>query len=183
MPQSSFINLSLDVKDQILEKALKELLPQAGISIADQATDSQGILLTSPQPTQDHLCPSLNLHSFTWPMKFLDLLSHIENLPYQQDIKFAHFTLDIRDKKLKDLEAGKAQRLTEKEVQLLRCFYSNLGNDVSKSQLLCEIWGYHPDAETHTLETHIYRLRQKLEKDPNAPEVLLNGPKGYYLKK
>ena len=89
--------------------------------------------------------------------------------------------LDLREKILKNLKNNTPQRLTEKEGQLLRFFYQNQGIELSKETLLQEIWAYHPDAETHTLETHIYRLRQKLEEDPNNPEVLLNGKDGYLI--
>jgi DNA-binding response OmpR family regulator len=106
----------------------------------------------------------------------------LENLPYQQEITFSHFSLDLREKNLKNLKTQKTQRLTEKEVQLLRFFHQNKGQDMAKDKLLKEIWGYHPDVETHTLETHIYRLRQKIEEDPNAPDILLNGKEGYLIK-
>ena len=87
----------------------------------------------------------------------------------------------MREKILKNLKTQSLKRLTEKECQLLRFFHQNKGQEITKERLLKEIWDYHPEAETHTLETHIYRLRQKLEEDPNNPEVLLNGKDGYLI--
>ncbi len=182
MPQLSSLSLCLDISEKTLENALKELLAQAGIVIAEKEDNSQVLLHDSSEAQQEKPSPTLNILNFSRPIKFSELLSHIENLPYQKDVKFAHFSLEIRDKNLKNLKTNQAQRLTEKEVQLLLCLSSSLGCDVPKSKLLSEVWGYHPDTETHTLETHIYRLRQKLENDPNEPEVLLNGPEGYFIK-
>ncbi len=160
-------------------EAIKELLPQAGILIQERESEAEGILFAETPPESS--LPNLNLLSFSYPMRFLDLLGHIENLPYTQVILFSHFSLDLRDKILKNLNTNESQRVTEKEVQLLNFFYQNKGLEISKDTLLHEIWAYHPDSETHTLETHIYRLRQKLEEDPNVPKVLLNGKDGYYI--
>jgi DNA-binding response OmpR family regulator len=158
---------------------IKELLPQAGILIQDRESDAAGILYAEAKVESS--LPSLNLLNFSYPIRFLDLLSHIENLPYSQVIVFSHFSLDLRDKILINLNTNETQRVTEKESQLLHFFYQNKGVEISKDTLLQEIWAYHPDAETHTLETHIYRLRQKLEEDPNVPQVLLNCKDGYFI--
>ena len=172
------LNVHLKIHEDSTREVLKELLPQAGININEM--DPHVLLYTPPKP--ESLLPSLNLSGFSFPIRLFDLLTHIENLPFQKDITFAHFSLDIREKMLKNLDSDETQRLTEKEVQLLRFFHNNRGQEVSKETLLKEIWEYHPDAETHTLETHIYRLRQKLEEDPNTPQILLNGKLGYRLK-
>jgi DNA-binding response OmpR family regulator len=77
---------------------------------------------------------------------------------------------------------GKAgvRPLTAKEVDILRHFVRS-PKAVSKQALLADIWGYNPSASTHTLETHIYRLRQKIEADPYAPRLLLTIEGGYRL--
>lgn len=73
----------------------------------------------------------------------------------------------------------KPQRLTEKEVQLLTLLYEAKGAPVGRDALLREVWEYAEDVESHTLETHIYRLRQKIEDDPANPSVLLTAENGY----
>lgn len=72
-------------------------------------------------------------------------------------------------------------RLTEKEVQLLQMLYRQRGSVISKNELLNKIWSYVQGVETHTLETHIYRLRQKIELDPANPKILLTHESGYYV--
>ncbi len=174
------LQIYLPIHETILREALEDLLPQAGICIKGDENECDGILFTPPHQRSSSL-PSLNFLSLSRPLKFLELLSFLENLPYSQEITFAHFSLDLREKILKNLKTQELQRLTEKECQLLRFFHQNKGQDLSKDRLLKEIWDYHPDAETHTLETHIYRLRQKLEEDPNVPHILLNGKEGYWI--
>lgn len=72
-----------------------------------------------------------------------------------------------------------ALRLTEKEVEILRFLHEANGETVSRDELLQKVWAYAKDVETHTLETHIYRLRQKIEADPANPQILLTRESGY----
>jgi DNA-binding response OmpR family regulator len=69
--------------------------------------------------------------------------------------------------------------LTNKEVEVLR-YLQRAGGSVSRLDLLSEVWGYNRAVATHTLETHIYRLRQKLEADPCDARLLLTVPGGRY---
>jgi len=71
--------------------------------------------------------------------------------------------------------------LTEKETAILKFLYRAGDRPVNRDTLLGEIWGYHVGLTTHTLETHIYRLRQKIEADPSRPALLLTEPGGYRL--
>ena len=72
-------------------------------------------------------------------------------------------------------------RLTEKETAILRYLYRSGQNPVSREVLLQEVWGYNSGVTTHTLETHIYRLRQKIEKDPANAALLVTEAGGYKL--
>jgi hypothetical protein len=74
---------------------------------------------------------------------------------------------------------GDEIRLTEKEVAILVCLYEAEGKTVERQTLLDSVWGYAETAETHTLETHIYRLRQKIEKDSSNPKILVTNEFGY----
>ena len=71
-------------------------------------------------------------------------------------------------------------RLTERETHVLK-FLQRAGRAVERQVLLREVWGYNPAASTHTLETHIYRLRQKIEKDVSHCRLLLTEGSGYRL--
>ncbi|MCZ2327881.1 response regulator transcription factor [Bartonella sp. F02] len=72
-------------------------------------------------------------------------------------------------------------RLTEKEAAILKYLYHTKNQIVSRETLLKQIWGYNENIVTHTLETHIYRLRQKIEKDPFNAQILITEQNGYYL--
>ena len=72
-------------------------------------------------------------------------------------------------------------RLTEKETNILKFLYRAPFEVVNRDTLLQEVWGYNAAVTTHTLETHIYRLRQKIEPDPNNAQLLLTEPGGYRL--
>ncbi|MSO67699.1 MAG: response regulator transcription factor [Pseudolabrys sp.] len=76
---------------------------------------------------------------------------------------------------------GSKVRLTEKETAILRYLYRAGQKPVSRETLLQEVWGYNFGVTTHTLETHIYRLRQKVEKDAAAPSILVTEAGGYKL--
>jgi DNA-binding response OmpR family regulator len=80
--------------------------------------------------------------------------------------------LDEQDKKI---------RLTEKETNILKYLYRAGSAVVPRDILLHEVWGYNAGVTTHTLETHIYRLRQKIEPDPANARILVTEPGGYRL--
>ena len=71
--------------------------------------------------------------------------------------------------------------LTAMETAILKYLYLAGGNIVSRDTLLGEIWGYNSEVDTHTLETHVYRLRQKIEADPSNVAILVKEPGGYRL--
>ncbi|HSC20044.1 MAG TPA: response regulator transcription factor [Rhizomicrobium sp.] len=75
---------------------------------------------------------------------------------------------------------GKKIRLTEKETNILKFLYRS-GETVPRDKLLHEVWGYNPAVTTHTLETHIYRLRQKIESNPGHAQFLVTEAGGYRL--
>lgn len=72
-------------------------------------------------------------------------------------------------------------RLTEKETNILKYLYRAGEKPVSREELLAEVWGYNAGVTTHTLETHVYRLRQKIEPDPSNAKLLLTEAGGYRL--
>jgi DNA-binding response OmpR family regulator len=72
-------------------------------------------------------------------------------------------------------------RLTEKETNILKYLYRAGSKAVSREELLTEVWGYNAGVTTHTLETHVYRLRQKIEPDPAQARLLLTEAGGYRL--
>jgi DNA-binding response OmpR family regulator len=84
-------------------------------------------------------------------------------------------------KLLVDEAARKKVRLTEKETAILKYLYRAGHRIIGRDVLLNEVWGYNSGVTTHTLETHVYRLRQKIERDPGRAEILVTEPGGYRL--
>ena len=80
-----------------------------------------------------------------------------------------------------DDETNAKVRLTEKETAILKYLYRAGEKVIARDQLLGEVWGYNAGVTTHTLETHVYRLRQKIERDPSNAEILVTEPGGYKL--
>ena len=70
--------------------------------------------------------------------------------------------------------------LTEKEIQLIELFLKNKA-PISKDNILSSVWNYSSDADTHTVETHIYRLRKKIIDKFMDDKFILNSKDGYYL--
>ena len=93
-------------------------------------------------------------------------------------IKIKSFLLDKNEKKL--IKDNKSIILTEKEVQLLELLVQNK-KPISKNQILNLIWHYSSDADTHTVETHIYRLRKKINDKFMFDKFILNNKEGYYF--
>jgi len=93
-------------------------------------------------------------------------------------IKMKNYILDKNEKKLN--YNGISLILTEKEVQLLELFLRNR-KPINKNEILSLVWQYASDADTHTVETHIYRLRKKIKDKFSDENLILNNKEGYYL--
>ena len=78
-------------------------------------------------------------------------------------------------------EGGRKIRLTEKEAAILSHLLKAGGEVTSRKTLLDQVWGYNAEVETHTVETHVYRLRQKIKRGPSSAEILVTEPGGYRL--
>lgn len=91
------------------------------------------------------------------------------------------YTFRPSAKLLMDPAKNRRIRLTEKEAAILKFLYRSGARPVARHVLLNEVWGYNAAVTTHTLETHIYRLRQKIEPDPTSARLLLTEGGGYRL--
>ena len=121
----------------------------------------------------------------TKPFRFAVLMArvhaHLRSHGHSEDAQYRIGPYTFRPSaKLLIGEAAKKIRLTEKETNILK-FLHRSGETVPRETLLHEVWGYNPAVTTHTLETHIYRLRQKIEVDPSRARLLVTESGGYRL--
>ncbi len=122
----------------------------------------------------------------TKPFKFSVLMArlraHLRSHEQSEDavFKIGPYTFQPAAKVLLE-EDGKKVRLTEKETNILKFLYRAGDKVVTRDVLLHEVWGYNAGVTTHTLETHIYRLRQKIEPDPANARLLVTESGGYKL--
>ncbi|HOV03436.1 MAG TPA: response regulator transcription factor [Hyphomicrobiales bacterium] len=122
----------------------------------------------------------------TKPFRFAVLLARVRaQLRQHEQSEDAVFTIGPYSfrpsaKVLLD-EKGSKVRLTEKETAILKFLYRAGEKVIGRDVLLHEVWGYNSGVTTHTLETHIYRLRQKIERDPSNAELLVTESGGYKL--
>lgn len=120
------------------------------------------------------------------PFKFPVLLARIRAQLRQHEqsedavFQLGPYTFRPAQKMLVD-DKDKKIRLTEKETNILKFLYRATEGVVPRDVLLHEVWGYNAGVTTHTLETHIYRLRQKIEPDPSNARLLVTESGGYRL--
>ena len=120
------------------------------------------------------------------PFKFGVLLArvraHLRSHEQSEDAVFKVGPYEFRPAvKMLVSPEDKKIRLTEKETSILKFLYRAGGKPVTRDVLLDEVWGYNSGVTTHTLETHVYRLRQKIEPDPSNASILLTESGGYRL--
>lgn len=126
-------------------------------------------------PAGDMPCP------LRWSELARCLRLHLTRSDAQEPFDVGSCTCLPLERLLLTEDGSELARLTDKEVHLLRSL-SDAGPDgLSREALLEQVWGYRSDLDTHTLETHIYRLRQKIEADPASPALLLTTASGYAL--
>jgi len=111
------------------------------------------------------------------------LRAHLRQSEHSDDavLTIGPYTFQPGAKLMIDGGARKKVRLTEKETAILKYLYRAGDRVIGRDTLLGEVWGYNAGVTTHTLETHVYRLRQKIERDPAHAEILLTEPGGYRL--
>ncbi len=188
--------------DEAAALALKEAGPEkdALLFLTDIATlppelaaalkDSGAVplLLTEPDlMAADPLFPPSNI--FYFPLRLgalLDRLAHAGQSEHKRadakrEIKIGSYIFVPQDSALVDAGTVQTIRLTEKERDILSHLYEAAPRAVARQERLDRVWGYAPGIETHTLETHIYRLRQKIEKDPVQPLYIRTEDEGYRL--
>ena len=111
------------------------------------------------------------------------LRAHLRQSEHSDDAEFTigPYTFRPGAKLLLDPGGRKKVRLTEKETAILKYLYRARDRVIGRGTLLGEVWGYNAGVTTHTLETHVYRLRQKIERDPTRAEILVTESGGYRL--
>ncbi|MBG1233760.1 response regulator transcription factor [Aestuariivirga litoralis] len=120
------------------------------------------------------------------PFRFAVLLarirSHLRQHEQSEDAVFQVGPYQFKPaSKVLIRDDAKKIRLTEKETSIIKFLYRAGETPITRETLLADVWGYNAGVSTHTLETHIYRLRQKIERDPAHAEILITEGGGYKL--
>lgn len=126
-------------------------------------------------------------YCFKTPLRYGAVIDHIEKLisdwelskEHPSVIKIGPYKFLPSESLLRREEDNSEIILTEKERDILLTLYQSGEQGVDRKTLLQKIWGFSEKIETHTLETHIYRLRQKIEPDPSFPVCILTSEEGY----
>ena len=117
---------------------------------------------------------------------FINKLRSFINLAFNSNdgvLKFNKYCLHPLNKEIVNLRNKETVKLTEKEVAIIQYLYKIKDRIVTKTELLQQVWGYSPEVTTHTIETHIYRLRQKVEHDDISAQLIVTEDGGYILKR
>ncbi|MBF0355410.1 MAG: winged helix-turn-helix domain-containing protein [Alphaproteobacteria bacterium] len=187
------LKLLLISEDPVFAQALAAQLAQAGFDCCLEAGgEGVDVVLLDGASTPDPcLGPALRLikdgesseeEHLVKPVRLAQLAQALERAAQraqsQRKLKIGPWCLELGSGLLS--AASGRQKLTGKEAEILAYLHDHPGR-VSREDLLENVWGYGSAISTHTLETHIYRLRQKLEADPSAPTVLVTDEGGYRL--
>ena len=119
----------------------------------------------------------LKLNSFLKALKEETLIPKVRR---KECLMFKEYSLYPVKKEIFSSQTQNTTKLTEKEVDIIKYLYQNAPQIASKEELLEKVWEYSTDATTHTVETHIYRLRQKVEKDGGS-QLIITENNGYKL--
>jgi DNA-binding response OmpR family regulator len=192
----------LQSADPAVQRSLGEQLLARGFLLAETPDGADLLLHETTQDAASSLCADLRSKGCAQPLlllglgaeaaraagaddglakpfRFGDLLRCLEQAAAREIIAIGPFRLDANAREL-TIGAGKRLRVTEKEAAVL-VFLARAGDQVvGREVLLGEVWGYSGDATTHTVETHIYRLRRKLT-DHGLDDLLVTEAGGYRL--
>lgn len=165
-------------------KALEKVLKKEGLEglCAVSATAGNGPVIRLLETGKG----IAGANDFTKPVRAGAVVQQVRRFMAGQNdaeklISFGTYTLNGLSHELVNNVSGEMTRLTEKESHILKLLAQNPGMTVSRKTMLEQVWNYADGIETHTLETHIYRLRQKIEQDPTNPALLITEEAGYRL--
>ena len=149
----------------------------------------KSIIMLIPKGAEDTIASCLEAGANDYvikPVRIVELIALIRSQLFQprsfDDMQFEIGNLNFApaDKMLCDIGTDSVQTLTEKETTILKFLYQAFPSDISKAQILAEVWGFQNTVSTHTLETHIYRLRQKISLLTDK-QLVLTTENGYRL--
>ena len=131
----------------------------------------------------NHKADEYIIKPFRYPVLLKSIETQLHKFKKSENTQYniGNYVFKPNSKILESIE-GRSIRLTEKENNILNFLYKNLGNVIKRETLLHEVWGYNSKVTTHTLETHIYRLRQKIEDDSSNACFLITETGGYKLR-
>ncbi len=159
------------------------------IKIVNQDIKLKSIfLIHEPNQANSNLKILSEVVDINIPFKMSDIYQRIENYLIQVNInskriiKYKNFSYDPSTRKL--INQSTFLRFTEKEGQIFTCLIENNNPYISKKDLLNKVWSYGDGIDTHTLETHIYALRKKIDSKLNIKDLIMfEEKKGYYINK
>lgn len=169
LPDSSTTLLLVDEDEKSLPNILSQNkeMPVVLLSSKKDASDFADIVIKKP----------IKLSSFLKALKEETLLPKVRR---KECLIFNEYSLYPVKKEIFSATTEKTTKLTEKEVDIIKYLYQKAPTVISKEELLEKVWEYSTDATTHTVETHIYRLRQKVEKDGSS-QLIITENNGYKL--
>lgn len=185
------LKLFLDIEEGPLKEQLAALVARThGMpSLAKSSSEKAAIALTHDQKRQvlklagpDGVSDEKKL-----PLRAGTLIDRIRYFCVKLEMKnrilpkIGPYQFDVTHFCLIHTSSDAPLYLTEKEAALLSFLLKKRGKTIERDELLREVWGYQHELDTHTLETHIYRLRHKMEEKPSEPALLVTQGKGYCL--
>lgn len=176
-------------QNPLTQRFLSEALTQSGFGITNQPDQAAYALVDGEGPLNETnlTCPFINI-THDLPLRLGTIIDQMKNQIKTIENSQSTAPVNIGDMVLNSFDAtltkktGNIIALTEKEVMILSFIFENHPTPVTRKGLLDGVWGYAENVETHTLETHIYRLRQKIEDNPANPQILMTTESGYCLK-
>lgn len=167
-----------------LERALTHLDDAPAFTFLENKEQNEQALILGVEGVNDH---ELEINHFKKPFRVGEVMERMIQLHQKAGVEpdvlipLGSYLLDRHSSTLRDQSTQELIRLTDKERDILLHLHENAGQAIERKALLDAVWAYADGVETHTLETHIYRLRQKIEKDPSDPRILVTEDEGYTL--
>ena len=157
------------------------------IKIFEYKNKHKNIILYHDKNIEKSIEYENNIMLLTKPFKLKKLFNHLKNI--QNEEKKNEITIHLMEnliflpfqKTIENKKTNTKQHLTEKESNLLKFIYQNKNSEISKKEILTNIWGINKNVETHTLETHLYRLKQKLCKIEPKLTFSVTNQNGIYV--